>query len=482
MNDNNTTVKRALRDIVAAYGVEVFTDVAKMNALLKDFIPQYDKERKLIILALKEGIGAELQDYASFDEQKGKQIIIKWEKRLVSDSWITEEAAHLVVGQLVEAVGITSLSSTEDDEHTSYESVELIKGAHAENENPNDYLSKYQIIGYKAFASNFLLEMISISNSIRIIRPKAFYNCINLRKIEIPSSIMEIGRKVFVGCSSLSEIIVSRAEKYTCKAGLLIDAEQHTLLRVANMEERQRITIPSEIQTLQEYALDESKAKQIILPQSLITIESNAFNKCMSLEQFDISASNQHFKCIEGVIHTKDCKVLLIYPAGSKRSGYVMEDGVIEVARSAFADALHLESVTFPYGLLRIGERAFVRCRNIRSIMLPMTVQRIGERAFQECDKLEHVMLPRGIEEIGDYAYSGCESLETLSIPRGVVRIGNCAFQGCKRLKRVVVQDKVSFIGDGAFDGCENNIEIAISNNPYVETYCRTRGIKISKI
>lgn len=486
MNDNNTTVKKALSDIVASYGVEVFADVNRINALLKDFIPQYDKERKLILLALREGMGAELQNYASFGEETWKQITTKWQKHLVSDNWITKEAAHLVVSQLVEAIGISVVEAPiPNSKHSQAEttgSAELTKGAHQENENPSDYLSAYQIIGYKAFASNILLEAIRISDTIIIIRSKAFFNCINLKKIEISSSVEEIGRKAFMGCSSLKEILIPQAKKYASKAGLLINTENHTLLRAANTDARLRIAIPDDIQAIQEYAFDESQAKQIILPKSLATIESSAFYRCIFLESYEISSANQHFRCIEGVIHSKDGKKLITYPAGSLRTSYILEDDVKEIARNAFSGAINLESITFPSGLLWIGEKAFSECQRIRSIMLPITVQGIGERAFQGCTHLEHIMLPRGIEEIGDFAFSGCESLETLSIPRGVTRIGNRAFNGCKRLKRVVIQDKVSFIGDGAFDDCMKGIEIAVSNNPYVETYCRSRSLGISKI
>lgn len=487
MNDNNIKIKKALRDVVASYGTEVFTDINRINALLKDFLPQYNRERKLIMLALKEGMGAELQNLASICQTDRKQIMVKWERRLVSDNWITEEAAHMVVSQLVETIVIHDLGDmhtleTCEDEKPIASRRELIKGTHEQSENPDTYLSQYQIIGYKAFASNLLLETISLGDTIKVIRSKAFFQCVNLKKVEIPSSVEQIGRKVFVGCSSLSEIVTPPHGKYAGKTGFLINNENHTLLRAANTEGSTKIIIPNDVCVIQGYAFDKSTAKQIILPQSLRSIEFNAFYQNPFLESFEISPSNPHFRCIDGVIHSKDCTTLIAYPTGSPRTSYILEDGVVEVARTAFAGTSNLESITFPSGLLRVGEKAFVGCKNIRSIMLPITVLNIGERAFQDCVRLEHIMLPRGIQEIGDYAFSGCENLGTLSIPRSVVRIGNRAFNGCKKLKRVVIQDKVSFIGDGAFDGCIEGIEIAISNNPYVETYCRSRGIEVSKI
>lgn len=486
MDNNNTAVKRALSDIVAAYGVEIFADAARINALLKDFLPQYDKERKLIILALREGLGTELQRYQSVEKDHLKQIVARWEHRLVSDSWITKEAAQLVVRQLVDAVCADGAADEPvngwDGEEVSDTASELTKGDHGEEEKPEEYLLNYQIIGYKAFASNLRLETISVSNTVKIIRSKAFCNCINLQRVELPSSIVGIGRKVFAGCGSLKEITMSRNDKYACSSGLLIHKESSTLLRAANTEERAKIIIPDMIRAIQEYAFDHNRVKQVILPRSLGSLESNAFYKCTVLESFEISSANQSFRCVDGVMHSKDCRILFAYPAGSDRESYILEDDVVEIAHDAFAGASHLESITFPSGLLRIGSKAFAGCKNIRSVMLPATVQSIGERAFQGCTKLEHIMLPRGIEEIGDYAFRECESLGTLSVPRSVIRIGNCAFRGCRNLKRVVIQDNVSFIGDGAFDGCMKDIEIAVRNNPYIEAYGQARGIGISKI
>ena len=88
-------------------------------------------------------------------------------------------------------------------------------------------------------------------------------------------------------------------------------------------------------------------------------------------------------------------------------------------------------------------------------------------------------MLFRSIEEIGDYAFYGCRELGTISIPRLVERIGNMAFGECEKLTRIVIQDKVRFIGDGAFVGCPG-AEVAIRNNPSLETYCRAHNIPYS--
>ena len=55
------------------------------------------------------------------------------------------------------------------------------------------------------------------------------------------------------------------------------------------------------------------------------------------------------------------------------------------------------------------------------------------------------------------------------------------AFFGCKSLSKVVIQDNVRFIGDKAFDDCPE-VEVSVKGNEYVETYCKTHGIRCSKV
>ena len=66
-------------------------------------------------------------------------------------------------------------------------------------------------------------------------------------------------------------------------------------------------------------------------------------------------------------------------------------------------------------------------------------------------------------------------------MPKSVEKIGNLAFAYCQNLRSVIVQDNLSFIGDGAFVGCIN-IEVSIKSNDYVESYCKSRGIRYKKI
>ena len=61
-------------------------------------------------------------------------------------------------------------------------------------------------IGYCAFESNTFLKSIEIPNSVTLIESSAFSFCTGLKSIEIPNSVTSIGSSAFYGCTGLKSI------------------------------------------------------------------------------------------------------------------------------------------------------------------------------------------------------------------------------------------------------------------------------------
>ena len=66
-------------------------------------------------------------------------------------------------------------------------------------------------------------------------------------------------------------------------------------------------------------------------------------------------------------------------------------DSVESIEGQAFLFCTSLESVTIPASVTSIGEEAFYECTSLESVTIPVSVTSIGESAFYQCDSLKEV-------------------------------------------------------------------------------------------
>lgn len=95
----NPEIIAALRTLWDTYTPSLVRDPARVNALLMDCLPQYDRERKLLVSALREGLGTDLLRLT--DEGADEELPNRWTRRLMDELCITEEAARFAVSTLV---------------------------------------------------------------------------------------------------------------------------------------------------------------------------------------------------------------------------------------------------------------------------------------------------------------------------------------------------------------------------------------------
>ena len=483
-------IRNIIKNIVEQYGVDVLYNTNRTNALLMDLAPRMEKERKLIVMAMKEGIVPQLMKITNETKEYQQIIINRCINQLVESIWITKTAARYAVMVLAGAAGITIVENYDDiagnetdkcktqtEESISSDKI-LTKEDEITSQDAVVYaLKNCHTIGYKALAANKDIQQLILPKNITTIYPKAFLNCIHLKKMILPQDIKNIGECAFEGCSQLEKIEIEEGKNFKVINGILIDKVHKKTLRAENDSRKEEIEIVNGIVTIGKKTFDRTPVKCIKIPRTTESIEENAFYRTENLERIEVDSGNLYFSSRNGVLFNKTSSVLVKYPQGKKNIGYYLEDRVEAIGVRAFSCVWNIQSITFNSSLKTIGNRAFEYCTNVENIMLPGNLEVIGERAFQYCEKLRSIMLSRNIREIGDCAFYHCTSLESISVPRMVEIIGNYAFANCKNLKIVTVQEHISFIGDGAVLGC-NDIEIRIKNNPYMETYCRVRGMK----
>jgi len=108
--------------------------------------------------------------------------------------------------------------------------------------------------------------------------------------------------------------------------------------------------------------------KSITLPSTVAYLEEVALNECSALENIYVDSANAYFVSVNGVLYSKDGKVLVKYPAG--RSGSLdMTDtayaSTVMIGANAFANASGLTEIIFPSSLAVIDGTAFTNCNQL---------------------------------------------------------------------------------------------------------------------
>jgi hypothetical protein len=102
---------------------------------------------------------------------------------------------------------------------------------------------------------------------------------------------------------------------------------------------------------------------------------------------------------------------------GKPITSVVIPDTVIYIEGNAFSDCTELKQVTLPKNLKFIRTSAFYKS-GLTSVTIPEGVTDIGASAFG-CTNLTSVTLPRSLQRVGGYAFYDCTSLVNVTIPSG---------------------------------------------------------------
>jgi hypothetical protein len=183
------------------------------------------------------------------------------------------------------------------------------------------------------------------------------------------------------------------------------------------------ITIPNSVTSIGNYAFSNNQFTSVTIPNSVTNIGRGAFASCTNLTTINTDIGNTAYISIDGILYTKDKKILVAYPAGKKGT------------------------VTIPDSVISIGDGAFFD-NKLTSVIIPDSVTSIGDYAFNK-NQLTSVTIPDSVTSIGDSAFFD-NKLTSVTIPDSVTSIGKNAFLS-NQITRVTIPDSVTFIGDSAF-------------------------------
>ena len=163
-------------------------------------------------------------------------------------------------------------------------------------------------------------EHFHVPESVTSISRLAFLGCSSLKSILLPASLKEFGDVVFYGCASLEKIETDKNNHNYCSLdGVLYTKDVRTLLRYPAGKKEEHFQAPESVVSINERAfLRCSSLKSIDLPAGLAEFEDATFDGCVSLEKIEVDKRNSKFCSHDGVLYTRDIRILLKYPAGKK--------------------------------------------------------------------------------------------------------------------------------------------------------------------
>lgn len=373
------------------------------------------------------------------------------------------------------------------------------------NFNGNVIISKgITEIGKASFNGANKITGVEIPDSVTLISDYAFQYCKSLTKIEIPGTVKKIGNwwgnvngQIFNGCSNLKEVILEEGIEEI--SGRAFDS-------CSKVKEWK---LPKSLKRIGPCAFSNISVEEFNIPENVEGIAA-AFISSSKLARINVDSNNKYFTSIDGILFDKDGTRLIKYPENRDGNSYEVPNTVKTIDANAFIACKNLEEITIADSVEKIGDSAFYGSKlktinlgggitnisnkpfygawnltNINVITendkyesengilfnkgktilikyppaiingevyeIPNTVVEIGPQSFYR-SQIKNVIIPSSVKKIGSESFFQCYNLEEVNLPEGLERIEWRALYGCHKIKTIVVPSSVTFIVGEAFN------------------------------
>ena len=224
--------------------------------------------------------------------------------------------------------------------------------------------------------------------------------CSNATEVYLPTTLKTLGSRAFRNAASLKEITIRSdiAMSYLYnREGSFAYAPMEKVVAVEGVTK-----LPGYI-----FMGASSSLKEIILPETLVSIGASTFDSCGALEELVLpkSLKNISENAFKGAASLKSVHI---------RSNLKLTKDLSMA--SPFTDS-GMEEITVDGGVTKIPDNLFAGgCSRVKRLVLLETVTGIGCCAFEGCEALEELSLPASLQTVDSAAFKGCASLTELSV------------------------------------------------------------------
>ena len=371
-------------------------------------------------------------------EKRKTEIVFKDKNSQISDKLIINQFELLEEGYMNGVVTVATAGTMKKLLGDDFLNITTLKIVGFINGDDVYYLRK--MLGGSNFnkADWGKLTTLDLSEAV-IVEGGECYNVDNSEQLYTSNNV--IGDCMFKGCANLQSIKLPES---------VISINEDAFYDCSSLTS---INIPVGVTSIGEWAFYNcSSLISLSIPDGVTSIGANAFYYCTSLASISLPT---------GVTSINED----VFYGCSSLTSINIPDGVTSIDSGAFSGCSSLASVNIPVGVTSIGGRAFMKCTSLTSINIPYGVTSISERIFSECSALISVNIPDNVTSIGANAFYHCTSLTSINIPDDVTSIGANAFWCCFALTSINIPDNVTSIGEYAFYGCTSLTSISIPDN-----------------
>lgn len=307
--ENTIEFQRELRSIVVNHGPYGVLRKNRFIGLLNDYIPDYNRERRLLINMYNMGVLTLM-----LKEPNREISIMRAKSFMLSDVFLSENATEFVLACYTYMLGWpyeSSLKELPPEEGEEEESVEEApKRAVSVNDmvfTPRnafryrlssnivipDGFTKLDAFCFDKFGS---LRTIQLPQTLLAIGEYAFSGCKRLRGLELPESLRIIKQGAFSQCAKLVVVKIPKG---------VMEIEDSTFSFCTSLEV---IEIPDTVSSIGAEAFSGcDKLRKLFLPDSVKFIDINAFSYCPNLTIHCLENSYVHKYCL---VNGLSCKLV----------------------------------------------------------------------------------------------------------------------------------------------------------------------------
>ena len=319
---------------------------------------------------------------------------------------------------------------------------------------------------------NHITTNIQLPCFLRTIGRYAFNEILYIEEVNIPSSVTEIGDHAFQGQRNLKSIVIPEGIK-EIPAGCFQNTGLKEIVLPKSLE---RIGNSSFYCETISWGLKHipSKLSEIVIPDSVTHIETNAFRGRENLATIAMS-KNIEFVAEwafddtawlanhpDGLVYFND-SILYTY-AGKmpEHTELVLSDKTTQICNNAFEYQKNLEKVIIPDGV-QLGVYSFRGCTALKEVQLPSDLTVIPCGAFASTG-IERISIPSNVKLIENSAFSHCKNLKEVILNKGLQYIGKTTFIRCAALTSIRLPATLKGIGKHAFSDCDALTEVTFEN------------------